>query len=294
MGVACCKSDDDNNNPPAPDTGEVALPTKYIASTATDDMIEMVYTIEDGFIKEVIEYRVSGSERKEERRLKITPVEGKKLPAKIDILKGEYLDYRIEFSYNDQDQVTEIKKAQLGGLSNAIILDYKDGKVSQYGSSTSSRVYKVSYPDARTVVVRDPEYSKYTYTLSREGNLIKKVHEEFSDGALFSKETYTYEYDLQKKNPKSNLQMRFISLALTDSDQYSYYELYEATNSRNLVVKELQHSEQLKDFSDPKAGFLKGETLETEYKNEADAQGNATKITQMISGYEGSVEKYEY
>ena len=74
----------------------------------------MVYTIEDGFIKEAREFEISGSERKEVKHFIIKPLKGKKLPATIDIEKDNILQEFVEFSYNDQDQITEIKKGEIG------------------------------------------------------------------------------------------------------------------------------------------------------------------------------------
>ena len=60
--VACHKSDDDNNNnnnkkTPDPWEEKTLLPTKYIIERSKDDISEMVYTIEDGFIKEAREFK---------------------------------------------------------------------------------------------------------------------------------------------------------------------------------------------------------------------------------------------
>ena len=62
IGVACHKSDDDNNNnnnkkTPDPWEEKTLLPTKYIIERSKDDISEMVYTIEDGFIKEAREFK---------------------------------------------------------------------------------------------------------------------------------------------------------------------------------------------------------------------------------------------
>ena len=180
IGVACCKSDDDNNNNSnnkAPDPWEekVILPTKYIIEYSADSSTEMVYTVEDGFIKDAKEYEISGSERKEVKHLIIKPLKGKKLPARIDIDKDGIAQEVVEFSFNDQDQVTEIKKSELGKFSMSITFDYKDGKLSKF-APIPSVVYNLTYPDAHTVVATgDSGYDTYIYTFSPEGNLIKKV-----------------------------------------------------------------------------------------------------------------------
>ena len=125
IGVACCKSDDENNNnsnnnAPTPWEEETLLPTKYITQHSEDNRTEMVYTIEGGFIKEAREYEISGSERKEVKHFIIKPLKGKKLPATIDIEKDSILQEFIEFSYNDQGQVTEIRKQKMGSTSMSI------------------------------------------------------------------------------------------------------------------------------------------------------------------------------
>ena len=256
----------------------------------------MVYTVEDGFIKEAKEYEISGSERKEVKHLIIKPLKGKKLPARIDIDKDGIAQEVVEFSFNDQDQVTEIKKSELGKFSMSITFDYKDGKLSKF-APIPSVVYNLTYPDAHTVVATgDSGYDTYIYTFSPEGNLIKKVYDNLTNGVVSFRKTYLYEYDLQKKNPKRNLQIQLITLANTPLENYTFYELYEATNSKNLVVKVFERTQQLEDSNNPSLGLTKGSPyLSTEYKNEANnPQGYATKITKVTDGNDGTIEKYEY
>ena len=302
IGVACHKSDDDNNNnnnnnnAPNPWEERVILPTKYIIEYSADSSTEMVYTVEDGFIKEAREYEISGSERKEVKHFIIKPLKGKKLPATIDIDKDGIAQEVVEFSYNDQDQVTEIKKSELGKFSISITFEYKDGKLSKF-APIPSVIYNLTYPDAHTVVATgDSGYDTYTYTSSPEGNLTKKVYDNLTNGVVSFRKTYLYEYDLQKKNPKRNLQIQLITLANTPLDNYTFYELYEATNSKNLVTKVFERTQQQKDSDNPNLGLTTGNPyLSTEYKNEANnSQGYATKITKVIDGYNGTTEKYEY
>ena len=301
IGVACCKSADENNNnsnnnAPAPWEEETLLPTKYITQHSEDNRTEMVYTIEDGFIKEAREFEISGSERKEVKHFIIKPLKGKKLPATIDIEKDNILQEFVEFSYNDQDQITEIKKGEIGKFPMTITFDYKNGKLSKF-APIPSIVYNLTYPDAYTVVATgDSGYDTYTYTFSPEGNLIKKVYDNLTNGVVSFRKTYLYEYDLQKKNPKKNLQIQLIALANVPSSDYTFYELYEATNSKNLVTKVFERTQQQKDSNNPNLGLTTGSPyLSTEYKNEANhPQGYATKITKVIDGYNGSTEKYEY
>ena len=300
IGVACCKSDDENNNnsnnnAPTPWEEETLLPTKYITQHSEDNRTEMVYTIEGGFIKEAREFEISGSERKEVKHFIIKPLKGKKLPATIDIEKDNILQEFVEFSYNDQDQITEIKKGEIGKFPMTITYGYKDGKLSKF-APISSNSYELTYPDDHTVVATDVSGNFiYTYTFSPEGNLIKKVKDNISDGVVFLRDTYLYQYDLQKKNPKRNLQIQLITLANTPIEKYTFYELYEATNSKNLVVKQVQQIQELKDSNNPSLGLNEGIFLETEYKNEANhPQGYATKITEVMGGYDGAIEKYEY
>ena len=298
IGVACHKSDDDNNNKKTPDPWEekTLLPTKYIIERSKDNITEMVYTIENGFIKEAREFEISGSERKEVKHFIIKPLKGKKLPARIDIDKDGIAQEVVEFSFNDQDQVTEIKKSELGKFSMSITFDYKDRKLSKF-APIPSVVYNLTYPDAHTVVATgDSGYDTYIYTFSPEGNLIKKVYDNLTNGVVSFRKTYLYEYDLQKKNPKRNLQIQLITLANTPLENYTFYELYEATNSKNLVVKVFERTQQLEDSNNPSLGLTKGSPyLSTEYKNEANnPQGYATKITKVTDGNDGTIEKYEY
>ena len=301
IGVACHKSDDDNNNnnnkkTPDPWEEKTLLPTKYIIERSKDDISEMVYTIEDGFIKEAREFKTYRSKRKEVKHLIIKPLKGKKLPARIDIDKDGIAQGVVEFSFNDQDQVTEIKKSELGKFSMSITFDYKDGKLSKF-APIPSVVYNLTYPDAHTVVATgDSGYDTYIYTFSPEGNLIKKVYDNLTNGVVSFRKTYLYEYDLQKKNPKRNLQIQLITLANTPLENYTFYELYEATNSKNLVVKVFERTQQLEDSNNPSLGLTKGSPyLSTEYKNEANnPQGYATKITKVTDGNDGTIEKYEY
>lgn len=301
IGVACHKSDDDNNNnnnkkTPDPWEEKTLLPTKYIIERSKDDISEMVYTIEDGFIKEAREFKTYRSKRKEVKHLIIKPLKGKKLPARIDIDKDGIAQGVVEFSFNDQDQVTEIKKSELGKFSMSITFGYKDGKLSKF-APIPSVVYNLTYPDAHTVVATgDSGYDTYIYTFSPEGNLIKKVYDNLTNGVVSFRKTYLYEYDLQKKNPKRNLQIQLITLANTPLENYTFYELYEATNSKNLVVKVFERTQQLEDSNNPSLGLTKGSPyLSTEYKNEANnPQGYATKITKVTDGNDGTIEKYEY
>ena len=299
IGVACHKSDDDNNNnnnkkTPDPWEEKTLLPTKYIIERSKDDISEMVYTIEDGFIKEAREFKTYRSKRKEVKHLIIKPLKGKKLPARIDIDKDGIAQGVVEFSFNDQDQVTEIRKSRIGKHPMSITFGYKDGKLSEFSPSI---VYKITYPDAHTVVATSASgHDRKTYTFSPEGNLIKKVYDNLTNGVVSFRKTYLYEYDLQKKNPKRNLQIQLITLANTPLENYTFYELYEATNSKNLVVKVFERTQQLKDSNNPSLGLTKGSPyLSTEYKNEANnPQGYATKITKVTDGYDGTIEKYEY
>ena len=137
IGVACHKSDDDNNNnnnkkTPDPWEEKTLLPTKYIIERSKDDISEMVYTIEDGFIKEAREFKTYRSKRKEVKHLIIKPLKGKKLPARIDIDKDGIAQGVVEFSFNDQDQVTEIRKSRIGKHPMSITFGYKDGKLSEF------------------------------------------------------------------------------------------------------------------------------------------------------------------
>ena len=101
--------------------------------------------------------------------------------------------------------------------------------------------------------------------------------------------------DLQKKNPKRDLQIQLVTLANTPLDKYIFYELYEATNSKNLVVKQTKLTQLPKDSNNPSLGLTTGTPYLTEYKNEANnPQGYATKITKVVDGYNGTIEKYEY
>ena len=300
IGVACCKSDDENNNnsnnnAPAPWEEETLLPTKYITQYSEDNRTEMVYTIEDGFIKEAREFEISGSERKEVKHFIIKLLKGKKLPATMDIEKDGIAQGVVEFSFNDQDQVTEIKKSELGKFSMSITFDYKDGKLSKF-APIPSIVYNLTYPDAYTVVATgDSGYDTYTYTFSPEGNLIEKVYDNLTNGVVSFRKTYLYEYDLQKKNPKRDLQIQLVTLANTPLDKYIFYELYEATNSKNLVVKQTKLTQVQKDSNNPSLGLTTGTPYLTEYKNEANnPQGYATKITEVTMGYDSTIEKYEY
>lgn len=299
IGVACHKSDDDNNNnnnkkTPDPWEEKTLLPTKYIIERSKDDISEMVYTIEDGFIKEAREFKTYRSKRKEVKHLIIKPLKGKKLPARIDIDKDGIAQGVVEFSFNDQDQVTEIRKSRIGKHPMSITFGYKDGKLSEFSPSI---VYKITYPDAHTVVATSASgHDRKTYTFSPEGNLIKKVYDNLTNGVVSFRKTYLYEYDLQKKNPKRNLQIQLITLANTPLENYTFYELYEATNSKNLVVKVFERTQQLEDSNNPSLGLTKGSPyLSTEYKNEANnPQGYATKITKVTDGNDGTIEKYEY
>ncbi|GJH39984.1 hypothetical protein RCZ04_05340 [Capnocytophaga sp. HP1101] len=303
MGVACSKSDDgnnnnnNNNNTPDPWEEEVLLPTKYIIERSGGNITEMVYTIEDGFIKEAREFKVSRTERKEVKHLIITPVEGKKLPARIHIEKDGIRQETVVFSFNDQDQVTEIKKGKIGKLPMSITFGYKDGKLSEF-SPIPSKVYNLTHPDAYTVVAMGKSgRDRITYTFSPEGNLIKKVIDQLNaEGVVFFRKTYVYEYDLQKKSPKRNLQIQLVTLANTPLEDYLFYELYEATNSKNLVVKQTELTQKLKDPNNPSLGLDTGTPyLRVEYKNEANnPQSYATKITKIEAGYDSFTEKYEY
>ena len=299
IGVACCKSDDDNNNnnnkkTPDPWEEKTLLPTKYIIERSKDDISEMVYTIEDGFIKEAREFKTYRSKRKEVKHLIIKPLKGKKLPARIDIDKDGIAQGVVEFSFNDQDQVTEIRKSRIGKHPMSITFGYKDGKLSEFSPSI---VYKITYPDAHTVVATSASgHDRKTYTFSPEGNLIKKVKDKLNDeGEVFLRETFQYEYDLQKKNPKRDLQIQLVTLANTPLDKYIFYELYEATNSKNLVVKQTKLTQVQKDSNNPSLGLTTGTPYLTEYKNEANnPQGYATKITEVMMGNDSTIEKYEY
>ncbi len=89
------------------------------------------------------------------------------------------------------------------------------------------------------------------------------------------------------------MQIQLITLA--NHFNYTSYELYDATNSKNLVVKKAEKIQTLKDYSNPSLGLKAGIFLWTEYKNEANnPQGYATKITEVMGGYDGAIEKYEY
>ena len=146
------------------------------------------------------------------------------------------------------------------------------------------------------VATGDSGYDTYIYTFSPEGNLIKKVYDNLTNGVVSFRKTYLYEYDLQKKNPKRNLQIQLITLANTPLENYTFYELYEATNSKNLVTKVFERTQQQKDSDNPNLGLTTGNPyLSTEYKNEANnPQGYATKITEVMMGNDSTIEKYEY
>lgn len=297
IGVACSKSDDNNtenapaegsnggsgNNteqpiqPPVPVEEPAVYPKEKRGNDLNYSLIS--YELEGKKVKKmVLEHYTNG--RRDESNIATTTVTytDKKYPTKVEKKWSEgspILPQSAEYTYNDKNQVTQLKSVANGVTTNYTFEYNPQGKLSKVttavvGGQESTETF--TYPDDKTVVKKISSDANTTFTYTVEGgNVTKEVYERKNEaGHVQFSQVSTYEYEPNIKNPKASYEYSLVTLDFTNN--------YAPTtgNSKNVLKKSVSQ------YTDNGNAFTPDETTYTYQVNE---QGYPIKVTQRGDGY---------
>ena len=233
-------------------------------------------------VKKVIRESYSNNQKENDRTVTTTITYGTgKYPMVVDEVGG-FTPRKVEYTYNDRDQITFAKKTESGGVQTKEYHYDDQGRLSKivanYGGSP--QVLEYSYPDSKTVVKKDNSSGLVTtYTFEGE-NLVKEVSErKENNGQVVYSQTTVYEYDTTIKNPNASLGNRLLN------PYFFNEEVYSEKTSKNAVTK--------KSSSTVDHGHsVPGQT--STYTYEKNAQGYPTKAKEVTSGNAQSTTEYQY
>lgn len=232
-------------------------------------------------VKKVIRESYSNNQKENDRTITTTITYGTgKYPTIVDEVGG-FTPRKVEYTYNNRDQITFAKKTESGGVQTKEYQYDAQGRLSKivanYGGSP--QVLEYSYPDSKTVVKKDNDSGLVTtYTFEGE-NLIKEVLERKENGQVVYSQTTIYEYDTTIKNPNASLGNRLLN------PYFFNEEVYSEKTSKNAVTK--------KSSSTVDHGHsVPGQT--STYTYEKNAQGYPTKTKEVTGGNTQSTTEYQY
>ena len=232
-------------------------------------------------VKKVIVESYSNNQKENDRTVTITITYGTgKYPTIVDEVGG-FTPRKVEYTYNNRDQITFAKKTESGGVQTKEYHYDDQGRLSKivanYGGSP--QVLEYSYPDSKTVVKKDSDSGLVTtYTFEGE-NLVKEVLERKENGQVVYSQTTIYEYDTTIKNPNASLGNRLLN------PYFFNEEVYSEKTSKNAVTK--------KSSSTVDHGHsVPGQT--STYTYEKNAQGYPTKAKEVTGGNTQSTTEYQY
>ena len=220
VGAACSKSDDNgggNNgggNPVTPSE----VPAVYPTEKRGDDQnySQTTYTLENNKVKTVVRERYqNGVKDATATRTTNVTYTDKKYPTVVEETYNGSFTNKTEYTYNEKNQITEMKNTREGS-TQVVKFEYNaEGKVSKAIHPT----YQVSYeyPNATTVVEKNSSTpnSTNTYTIVN-GNVTKFLQESKDDlGTVRFTNTQEYEYNTAVKNPDASFERRYLILAIS-------------------------------------------------------------------------------
>lgn len=233
-------------------------------------------------VKKVIRESYSNNQKENDRTVTTTITYGTgKYPTVVDEVGG-FTPRKVEYTYNNRDQITFAKKTENGGVQTKEYHYDDQGRLSKivanYGGSP--QVLEFSYPDSKTVVKKDNSSGLVTtYTFEGE-NLVKEVSErKENNGQVVYSQTTIYEYDTTIKNPNASLGNRLLN------PYFFNEEVYSEKTSKNAVTKK---SSSIVDYGHS----VPGQT--STYTYEKNAQGYPTKVKEVTSGNAQSTIEYQY
>ena len=240
------------------------------------------YQMDGNKVKKVIVESYSNNQKEDDKTSTITITYGSgKYPTVVDQVGG-FSPRKVEYTYNDRNQITSAKKTENGGVQTKEYQYDAQGRLSKivanYGGSP--QVLEFSYPDSKTVVKKDDSSGLVTtYTFEGE-NLVREVSErKENNGQIVYSQTTVYEYDTTIKNPNVSLGNRLLN------PYFFNEEVYSEKTSKNAVTK--------KSSSTIDHGHsVPGQT--STYTYEKNAQGYPTKVKEVTGGNTQSTTEYQY
>ncbi|WP_455004215.1 hypothetical protein [Capnocytophaga gingivalis] len=238
VGVACSKDDNDGGNRINPSEEPAVYPTE---KTGNDqNYTQTTYTVKNNnqvekIVTEVYQAGVKNTAATQTTTITYASAD-KKYPSVVEkTYNGGSNKNKIEYSYNEKNQITEMKNTVNGSTSEVVKFEYNaDGKISKAIHSGYEITYE--YPNASTVIEKNsnqPNTTK-TYTLTN-GNVTKILDEHKDDQGVVRNSNITeYEYDTTVKNPEVSLERRLLNV-----DYFYNYNPYKANYSPNVYTKEV-------------------------------------------------------
>ena len=237
VGAACSKSDDNgggNNgggNPVTPSE----VPAVYPTEKRGDDQnySQTTYTLENNKVKTVVRERYqNGVKDATATRTTNVTYTDKKYPTVVEETYNGSFTNKTEYTYNEKNQITEMKNTREGS-TQVVKFEYNaEGKVSKAIHPTYQVTYE--YPNATTVVEKNSSTpnSTNTYTIVN-GNVTKFLQESKDDlGTVRFTNTQEYEYNTAVKNPDASFERRIL-----DPSYFYNYSPYDADHSYNMYTK---------------------------------------------------------
>ena len=232
-------------------------------------------------VKKVIRESYSNNQKENDRTITTTITYGTgKYPTIVDEVGG-FTPRKVEYTYNNRDQITFAKKTESGGVQTKEYHYDDQGRLSKivanYGGSP--QVLEYSYPDSKTVVKKDSDSGLVTtYTFEGE-NLVKEVLERKENGQVVYSQTTIYEYDTTIKNPNASLGNRLLNPYFFNEEVYSEKTSKNALTKKSSSTVDHGHS-------------VPGQT--STYTYEKNAQGYPTKTKEVTGGNTQSTTEYQY
>ena len=278
VGVACSKSDDNGggngggnsgeNNPVTPATAPAVYPTEKRGND--QNYTQTTYTLENNKIKTIVTetYQNGVKDATATTTTNVTYTD-KKYPSVVEKTYNGSLTNKTEYTYNEKNQITEMKNTR-EGFTQVVKFEYNaEGKVSKAIHSSHEITYE--YPNATTVVEKNSSEpnSTNTYTVVN-GNVTKFLQERKDDlGTVRFTSTQEYEYNTAVKNPDFSLERRIL-----DPSYFYNYNPYDANYSKNVYTKRTD------SYNDN--GHSNSRT--STYTYEANDKGYPTKKTEIFEG----------
>lgn len=278
VGVACSKSDDNGggngggnsgeNNPVTPATAPAVYPTEKRGND--QNYTQTTYTLENNKIKTIVTetYQNGVKDATATTTTNVTYTD-KKYPSVVEKTYNGSLTNKTEYTYNEKNQITEMKNTR-EGFTQVVKFEYNaEGKVSKAIHSSHEITYE--YPNATTVVEKNSSEpnSTNTYTVVN-GNVTKFLQERKDDlGTVRFTNTQEYEYNTAVKNPDFSLERRIL-----DPSYFYNYNPYDANYSKNVYTKRTD------SYNDN--GHSNSRT--STYTYEANDKGYPTKKTEIFEG----------
>jgi hypothetical protein len=237
VGVACSKNDDnDGGNRINPSEEPAVYPTE---KTGDDqNYTQTTYTVKNNNQVEKIVTEVYQAGVKNAASTQTTTITyagaDKKYPAVVEKTYNGGSN-KIEYAYNERNQITEMKNTVNGSTPEVVKFEYNaDGKLSKAIHSSYEITYE--YPNSSTVIEKNSNQPNTTKTYTLTNGNVSKILEEHKDdqGKVRFSNTIEYKYDTTVKNPEVSLERRLLNV-----DYFYNYNPYKANYSPNVYTKEV-------------------------------------------------------